>query len=142
VRKVSACFRIYSEVLTPAEIAQHIGVPATEYWQRGDVRGGRSIQTHLWEFEIDYEEGETLDSVVSRTLQTLSPARDKIAGLAGVERIFWCAVFSDTPETTISLSLETLSGMATLRAELSCSIYAASFDDAPTSTPSASHSTH
>jgi hypothetical protein len=129
-------------MLTPADISERTGIPATECWQRGEVRGGRVLQSHLWEFETDYDESETLDAVISRTLLALSSARDSISRLAGVERMFWCAVFSDTPETTISLSPATLSGMADLRAELSCSIYAASFDDEPGSTPIDPLSTH
>jgi len=142
VRTVSACFRIYSEMLTPEDIAERTGIPATACWHRGDTRGGRALQSHLWEFEIDYDESETLDSVISRTLRALSSARVAISRLAGVERTFWCAVFSDTLETTVSLSPATLNGMAELGAELSCSIYATAFDDEPASASNDPHSMH
>jgi hypothetical protein len=117
-------FRLICDYLSPEEISSRVGLAATYTRAKGEVSGMTPSTTNVWEFEIEYEGREALSEVIRRTLQALEPARGRILELDDdVERVVWCAIFSKTPETTISLDADVLAAVAEYEAEFICSVY-------------------
>jgi len=114
--------RIYSDA-TPEQIEEQLGLAPTRA-----IRRGRAAHRNAWEFETDYEKSEALEVVIMRTLEALGPARNSIANLRNCDVVMWCAVFSDSPETTIALGHSAMAELAAFCAQLSCSVYATDFE--------------
>ena len=90
----------------------------------GDRGRGLRWSRNMWNH--DAEEGQDdLENQIRSLTETFHAKKDVLASLQDrVSVVFWCACFSRNPETSVTLSPQTLSAMGSLGGELMLSVYA------------------
>ena len=128
MKKASACFRILSVTVSPEEISNEIGVKPTYVRLKGVLTGLEPSRNYVWEYAVADDEGDDLEEVLLRTFAGLEGAREAIVALRDVERVAWCAVFSDQPETGVLLSHAAIQKLQAFLTELSVHFYVSTFE--------------
>ena len=124
-KRYSAWFRIYSDEISPDEMTRLLGMEPSLTQRKGEERGrGLRWSQNMWNY--DAEEGQDdLENQIRSLTETFRAKKDVLASLHDkVSVIFWCACFSSDPETSVTLSPQTLSAMGSLGGELMLSVYA------------------
>lgn len=128
-KRLSVVFRIYSDSLDPEEMSRHLEMEATELTRKGEVKAIHPSESNIWGYEIQHDEQQDLEGVISATLAGLRPAVSRIRALAGrAEPVLWCAIFTDDPEATVVLSPLVMGEMNEFGAEFHCSVYQVEFE--------------
>lgn len=126
-REYSVSIRLYSEELSPEEVTAMLRIRATDIQRKGDKAAlGKTFKSNMWGYQSECDRFAPLEDHLKWLLQKVSPSKELILSISEkVTVVFWCACFISGPETTVAISRETLSEMASLRAEFSLSLYPA-----------------
>jgi hypothetical protein len=134
-------FSLRGDTLDPEDVSRLLGVAPTHTFRRGDPISSRNPenvhQQGLWYLESELPLGAILDAHLQDILQRLLPVADQILRLLelGAEGSFRVALLTKDdgdPEGT-TLSVETVAGMAALRAPLGITVYAGGASDSESS---------
>lgn len=130
-REIAVSFLVLSQELTAEEIGHRLQLSPRSSRAIGEDRGTLlESRSNVWEYFVDFDPSEALDDVVLRTLGELARYRDKLLALRDVaDLVVWCAVFSNTPQTTVSLSSGCIAAVADFGAAFDCKVYATDFED-------------
>jgi len=130
-REIAVSFLVLSQELTSDEIGRRLQLAPRASRAIGDEKGTLlESRSNVWEYFVEFDPSEGLDDVVLRTLNGLARYRDKLLELRDVaDLVVWCAVFSSTPQTTVSLSAECIAALAHFGAAFDCKVYATDFED-------------
>lgn len=130
-REIAVSFLVVSQEVSAEEIAQRLQLDPSSSRKMGEDQGTLlEAKSNVWEYFVEFDPSEALEDVVIRTLRALDLYKDKLRALRDVaELVVWCAVFSNTPQTTVSLSPVCLAAISEFGATFDCKVYATDFED-------------
>lgn len=95
--KVYVRLKIISDVLTPEQISEIVGIKPTKFWRVGDRRGPSMIKekSNGWLLESDLPPNAPLEIHVASLLTRLVPFAERIEALADENAVeFSCVVYA------------------------------------------------